>query len=368
MHIRILRRNDGEPDWAHLLPDLVRKIAEEKLLAVDVTEYIKLRAVCKPWRESTVDPSVLHPRFFPRNWLMLRPRATSDDEDDGPKVNADTYSFVNVRTSDTLRIRLPRVEQYGHFLVTGSAEGFLLFTCHRTNTVCLFNPLTTATYILPGLDKAWIPMEDGLIFFTAAGIVFDTDCPDLPTVVLIVTNHSSTVILYTKPGDDHWGIVDTGVIDDVPRQSVLIDNIGNMLVAQVPPFDGGLSLNGQFYIATRQGGVLKVELAPHPHLVYMLRPDGPPYSTTVSCHLVPSLDHDDFADNDGMLLVRSGHGTKADVYGVHLSNKSCTLLLELGNRTIILPSHTLQADSFFPLLHPGMVHSIYEKVEDYVLV
>jgi hypothetical protein len=61
-----------EPDWAQLLPDLVRKIGDH-LLNDEVTEYICLRVVCQPWRHTTVDPSILEPRFFPRNWLMLSP-------------------------------------------------------------------------------------------------------------------------------------------------------------------------------------------------------------------------------------------------------------------------------------------------------
>ena len=61
-----------ERDWAQLLPDLIRTIGNH-LLNDEATEYIRLRVVCQPWRHATVDPSILEPRFFPRNWLMLSP-------------------------------------------------------------------------------------------------------------------------------------------------------------------------------------------------------------------------------------------------------------------------------------------------------
>lgn len=57
--------------------------------------------------------------------------------------------------------------------------------------------------------------------------------------------------------------------------------------------------------------------------------------------------------------------TAADVYGVHLGNRSYTLLTVLGNRTIFLPSTTLRADKFL-LLPQGTVRQQYEQVEAYI--
>lgn len=146
-------------------------------------------------------------------------------------------------------------------------EGFLLLTCYSTNTLHLFNLLTQATYILPDVENISVPMDNGLVSFTTVGIVFDTESPGRPTVLFAMTSHNSAVILYAKPNDDCCGIVDIGDLDDVPKENVLIDNVRNIHEARPPPFTGGMSLKGQFYIATCQGSVLKVELAPRPHLV-----------------------------------------------------------------------------------------------------
>ena len=60
-------------EWENLFPELVRVVADD-LLRSDVTEYIRLRAVCNPWRSATAagDPRLMEPRFFPRNWQLLR--------------------------------------------------------------------------------------------------------------------------------------------------------------------------------------------------------------------------------------------------------------------------------------------------------
>jgi hypothetical protein len=62
-----------ERDWKNLLPKLVTKVAELALRS-DVTDYIRLRAVCMPWRSAPiVDPKLMGmmPRFYPRNWEMV---------------------------------------------------------------------------------------------------------------------------------------------------------------------------------------------------------------------------------------------------------------------------------------------------------
>ncbi|CAL4899084.1 unnamed protein product [Urochloa decumbens] len=337
-----------ERDWANLLGDAVRQIAG-KLLADDAAEYVRLRAVCTPWRSATVAPN-WQPQFFPRNWLLLH----RDEVADTAAEPAARRRFVNVRTGATLRIRQPPAEEYGDF-ITGT-EGLLLFHCGRTDTVRLFNPLTAATAILPGLAGA-LGIEEAAVELelAAAGVIAaDGNAPAAasPAVVLVLVMPTTTVFLCARPGDDRWRTVDAGE-------------------AQPQPFQGGLSMQGKFYLPTRHGEVLKVELYPQPHLVYVARPPGSQHCTcdvAVTSYLVPSLDEGGAGeDNDGMLLVRVFDGA-VDVLGVHLGKGSYTRVPDLGNRTIFLPGLTVRADKLSSVaeMELGSVH-LDEDIEDYII-
>ncbi|CAN6334116.1 unnamed protein product [Urochloa humidicola] len=350
--------DDGteERDWANLVGDAVRNIAG-KLLAIDAAEYVRLRAVCTPWRSATAAPS-WDPHFFPRNWLMLH-------HDDVAAADAAVARrrFVNVRTGATLRIRAPPVEKYGDFIA--GAEGLLLFHCGRTDMVRVFNPLTAATAVLPGLAGAPAVEEAVELELAAAGIIVDRNAPPPapagPTVVLVlVLQRGTVVILCAKPGDASWRTVNAGAVEVADDSDA------------PPPFQGGLSMQGQFYVPTRHGEVLRVELSPQPRLVYVARPPGRRRCTcnvAVTSYLVPSLNDEDGAgeDNDGMLLVRVFEGA-IDVLGLHLGKGSYTRVPDLGNRAIFLPGLTVRADKLSSIaeMELGTVH-LNEDVEDYII-
>jgi hypothetical protein len=66
-------------------------------------EYIRLRAVCKPWRSSTANRPTWEPCFFHRNWVMIH-----KDEDDNDEAPADTAAprrrcIVNMHIGSTLK-------------------------------------------------------------------------------------------------------------------------------------------------------------------------------------------------------------------------------------------------------------------------
>ncbi|TVU49908.1 hypothetical protein EJB05_01250, partial [Eragrostis curvula] len=268
-----------------VIPELVSKIADH-LLADDVTEYIRLRAVCKPWRSSTADPSLLEPRFFPRYWLLLAREHLRDD--------SEAERFVNVRTGTSLHICLPDPDQYTH---RGNVEGLLLLHHTFSDTICLLNPLTTALYDLPTMHAVndvvgpneEYPDDDQFLedSINAAGIIVDMDelgqAQSVPTVVLSLTIRNDTAIVCAKPGDNVWRAVDTSCTDDVD---------GNLPVIQ-----GGISVRGRFFIPTCAGEVLAVELQPQPHLKYVAKMFGDQIQSGFDeiSYLVPSCDNSRWA-------------------------------------------------------------------------
>ncbi|TVU49915.1 hypothetical protein EJB05_01257, partial [Eragrostis curvula] len=330
----VLNWDMEQRDWSQLPSDLVSDIAD-RLLRVDVTEYIRVRAVCQPWRNSTADPrSFLDPRFFPRDWLLLAGDCLRHD--------GEPERFVNVRTGASLRIRLPDPDEYTHH---GSAEGLLLLHHTLTDTVSLLNPLTLAFADLPAMAvvndmrcrhvrRRW---KTKVLFnstgsIRGVGIVVDANegsqPPLQPTVVLCLNRETRTALVCAKPGDLMWRAID---------MTCVAEHEGKL-----PFVKRGLSVRGRFYMPKRAGDVLTVELRPRPHLAFVARQAGEYVRNGLNeaCYLVPSLSDND----DGMLLVRITEGDEAEefeefmeLFAVDLGNRSLEMRMPRGV-TVFLPS------------------------------
>ncbi|KAK3139864.1 hypothetical protein QOZ80_5AG0391760 [Eleusine coracana subsp. coracana] len=326
-------------DWAGLMPELVSKIGDHLVLD-DMAEYIRMRAVCKPWRNTTEDPNYLEPRYFPRNWLLLAGELLRDD--------GEPERFMNVRTGAVIRIHLPRPREYTHH---GNAEGFLVLHHDPTDIVCLLNPLTLQFAILPTMAA----MYDELVrpckaessderFFQdsikAAGIVVDADEEgrglSFPTVVLSVVAGKCTKLVCAEPGDKRWRPVND--------MGCPCKNKGNLPLIE----GGGLSAGGRFYLPSRTGDVFTVVLEDEPHLEYVARMPGDMLYSGFdeASYLVPSLDD---TDCEMLLLRRSlrlpeGKFTGI-VFAVDLRKGSLSLHKPSGI-TVFLPSVTLRCSEF----------------------
>jgi hypothetical protein len=218
------------------LPELVVSKVAEIALRTDVTDYIRLRTICKTWRViAKADPKFMgmDPRYFPRNWEIIEKGARREGK----------TRFMHTLTDASIWLDIP--PEYGN--VIASAEGCLILASGRgcQHKLRLFNPVTRAVADLPNVPR------DSKI--TSAGFIYDGEADVYPTVVLC-TEDPIQWIVYYKPGDTEWRILDYEEEEHVEL---------------LPYPAGGLSVRGRFYVPTPTGNLRMLEPRPHPHLVYV---------------------------------------------------------------------------------------------------
>lgn len=135
-------------NWASLPDDLVRLLAS-RLLAADVMDYVRFRAVCAAWRSCTASPrgrGVVDPRFHPSRWMML-------PEGYGlypghPKLHG-YVRFFNLDTGAFVRVHIPLFEDH---CVLDSVEGLLVLQRDDDTGIRLLHPFTGDILDLPPLS------------------------------------------------------------------------------------------------------------------------------------------------------------------------------------------------------------------------
>ncbi|XBI49106.1 hypothetical protein VPH35_112730 [Triticum aestivum] len=232
-------------DWANLLPlDLVEEISG-RLLSLDVAEYLRFRAVCRPWRGLTADPrkaGLLDSRFRPRNWMVL-----SIIPDAGPHRR-----LLNLATAASLGVDLPALSSHCHIC---DVNGLLLLYHKPTATIRLLDPLTSALTEFPAISSIVpaVPLDHHTVL-AINGAAFD-DSTSPPTLLLCLRGGLATII-FAKPGDAHWTMV-------TPGRSTHPRNYKHQQLL----FFTLLSLGGRCYISSPEGSVYLMELEPLPRLV-----------------------------------------------------------------------------------------------------
>ncbi|XP_037463361.1 uncharacterized protein LOC119335334 [Triticum dicoccoides] len=181
-------------DWSNLGDGPAGLIAE-RVLAYDVADYLRFRAVCRPWRQCSTEPrshSVLDRRFHPWRWVLLR----------DPLAARNRCSFLNSSTGECIQLDLS--ELLDHELLAVTPEG-LLVLLHDQGHVRLLNLLTRhltelppLTTLLPSVDRV-MPSRFSINYFSVSvcGIASDDS-----TVVLCF--NQLRMLGMAKPGDDHW--------------------------------------------------------------------------------------------------------------------------------------------------------------------
>ncbi|KAM0841181.1 hypothetical protein ACQ4PT_059165 [Festuca glaucescens] len=143
-HAISLWQSNGRRDWANLTTEFIEDIAG-RLLSLDVSEYLRFRAVCKPWRVLTEDPrerGVLDSRFRPGNWFPL-----------SKQVAAPFHLCLRNRVTDvTVGLNHPEFPA-SHYL--SLADGLLVLCDKATYAVRVLHPLTGALTEFPDITDVW---------------------------------------------------------------------------------------------------------------------------------------------------------------------------------------------------------------------
>ncbi|XP_078156632.1 putative F-box protein At5g55150 [Carex rostrata] len=191
-------------DWQHLPPELLEVIGKK---VTSLTDYIRFRAVCRPWQSA----SSLRPDHLPLQlpWLMLPYRSDSN--------NDSTRRFYDLSASKIHELDLP--ETHG-VSICGSSHGWLVL--QKRQVVSLFNPITRATISLPpfsgrptalGIAPATLDRSDAINptdnVMVRKAILTSSPVLD-PTCKVFVFTNSTWCLAFCKIGDKCWTVIEFG--------------------------------------------------------------------------------------------------------------------------------------------------------------
>ncbi|GJN32814.1 hypothetical protein PR202_gb21345 [Eleusine coracana subsp. coracana] len=196
-------RSNFTRDWANLGGDGPIGLIADLVLANDVADYLRFRAVCRPWRRSSPDPRAggLDRRFLPRQWIMLDKAITA---------NPRCHRFLNISTGECIRMDLPELDELRCLAVT--PEGLLLLLNETTLVVRLLNLLTRQLIHLPPVttlltedERAMLSMGEMSLQVYGVGLADDAS-----TVAVYFAD--PRVLVVAKPGDECWAVVYDGTL------------------------------------------------------------------------------------------------------------------------------------------------------------
>ncbi|XBH71194.1 hypothetical protein VPH35_098694 [Triticum aestivum] len=254
------------PDWTSLHPDITSLIAE-RLLAEDMTEYMRFRFVCSHWRASTVSPrdaTLAARRFHPRGWVAL-----CDGNGVRPVEDA-AITFFHTATSRVSRLSLPGLRRHR---IVGFTDGLLIVLDTRAAVIRVVHPFTRVVVELPHLATFIHCVLSKQESFTMDSFVWmnATVCVAGPSsIAVVIWFPNMPLVICAQPGDKGWKIIHT-----------------NIQFSNTLPFNGGL------YGVTRAGRqlvqVYPVHHDPHANLVVAEVPKELGYAESYLYYLVESM-------------------------------------------------------------------------------
>ncbi|KAF8681679.1 hypothetical protein HU200_045105 [Digitaria exilis] len=308
-------------DWANLPSELLEEIAG-RLLTADVSEYLRFRSACKPWRDCTDDPNVfdggLDPRFRPHNWIAVPHCGASPSR----------RRLINTRTGAIIA-EVDHSELSTHRCF-GVVDGLLVLCEEATGgAVRLLNPLTGALARFPAI----------------------TDVRDTRPTTAAVLNAFS------------WGPLTR---DEIRADEPEYNYHGKIV------FHTLLSFRGHCYVATHRGDVMRVDLQGPPRMVYLSRemalsPGSSPYAYLVRSQdhrmlMVRYLSHVDLAEDSyqrsEIFTLKDGVHCRVEVFEVDVVGRRLIPLNGVGKYAVFVGrtySIMLPSDKF-PKLAPDAVY------------
>ncbi|WVZ77950.1 hypothetical protein U9M48_025737 [Paspalum notatum var. saurae] len=192
----------GRRDWSDLDEGPVGLIAE-RVLAADVADYIRFRAVCHLWRRCCDDPrahAVLGDRrLHPRRWIMLHGERERERLDTADAPHRVRRRFLNVSSRQCIQVDVSELRDHG--VLRSTTDGLLLLVgTTTTQALRLLNPLTRQVAELPHFPAG---MRNPRCFIgeysaDSAGLV---DKDGHHTVFLYISGNPRT-LAFVKPGDE----------------------------------------------------------------------------------------------------------------------------------------------------------------------
>ncbi|KAF7046682.1 hypothetical protein CFC21_055696 [Triticum aestivum] len=194
--------------WASMNEELVRLIAW-RVLAGDLLDYVRFRAVCRHWRSTTVCPrgcGVIDPRFHPRRWMMFPEGHGLHPSHTRPR---DYIRFLNLDTGRFVRAKLPVFKDH---CVLDSVDGLLVMHRDEDTAIRILHPFTGDVVDLPrlatlaphidlGLPGAFLPAQS---CYYLRGVCASVSVSAAGAVAVLLALHRMGRVAFATSRDQQW--------------------------------------------------------------------------------------------------------------------------------------------------------------------